>query len=487
MALVLGILGVLLVNAVFRVRREVGFYESDMRRDHHVMGRALTWAITEVWSSEGEARARRLVREVNERDSQPTVRWVWLDGETDDDTASVLAGPELAKAEEGREIGQRLLVDGKEQLVSVTPITVPSGRMGAIEISENFDGEESFIRSTIESSIIQTGVLAAVCTGLTIWLGLWFVGRPMRLLMAHARRIGGGDLTQSLSLPQRDEVGELAKEMDAMCKRLAVAQRAVASEAEARIRALEQLRHADRLATVGKLASGMAHEIGAPLQVISGRAQMILDGTSSADEVREHAAIIHEQSRRITAIIRQLLDFARRGDGAKTVVRTRIDVGALLRSSRELLRTLVKRSRSALRLDDESFAESAFAHVDPEPMRQVLANLVVNAAQASVGAGAEISVRLRRLSAQPPPDLARAEGPHVCIEVEDHGHGIPADLIGQVFEPFFTTKDIGDGTGLGLAVAYGIVRDHGGWIEVKSRTGADSGTVFSVFLPTSDT
>jgi len=110
----------------------------------------------------------------------------------------------------------------------------------------------------------------------------------------------------------------------------------------------------------------------------------------------------------------------------------------------------------------------------------VLTNLIVNAVHASPE-GSNVTIRLSRSHVNPPEDHAGAAGEYDCIAVEDHGQGIEPENIERLFEPFFTTKDIGEGTGLGLSIAYGIVHEHGGWIDVESRVG--EGSIFTVFIP----
>ena len=120
------------------------------------------------------------------------------------------------------------------------------------------------------------------------------------------------------------------------------------------------------------------------------------------------------------------------------------------------------------------------ARVDLEQMTQVVVNLVMNAVHASRPGGA-IAILLDRARAVPPAEDGRGELPCTRIAVRDEGAGIPPEALPHIFEPFFTTKDIGEGTGLGLSVAYGIVKDHGGWIDVVSRPG--EGSAFTVWLP----
>jgi signal transduction histidine kinase len=119
-------------------------------------------------------------------------------------------------------------------------------------------------------------------------------------------------------------------------------------------------------------------------------------------------------------------------------------------------------------------------HVDAGQLEQVLTNLVMNAIHAMRGRGT-ITVGLECRHAQPPADLGREPGDHACIFVKDEGSGIRPDVLPRIFEPFFTTKDTGEGTGLGLSVVHGIVKQHGGWIEVSTEV--EKGTCFFVYLP----
>jgi signal transduction histidine kinase len=265
----------------------------------------------------------------------------------------------------------------------------------------------------------------------------------------------------------------LAAEMNATCERLAMAARRVAEETTSRIAVVNQLRHADRLTTVGKLASGLAHELGTPLNVIEARSDMIASGETSLEESRDYARVIRQASERMTALVRQLLDFAR----PRMATPAPHDVNGLLRRTVTMLSPLASKKEIQVVVCEPS--EPATAFVDPDQLEQVIANLVVNAIQAMERPGrVELSVATRR--AQPPVDHGSPEGDYVCVTVADQGSGIAPEHLAHVFEPFFTTKDVGSGTGLGLAVAYGIIRDHGGWIDVESELG--KGTTFRVFL-----
>jgi signal transduction histidine kinase len=226
--------------------------------------------------------------------------------------------------------------------------------------------------------------------------------------------------------------------------------------------------------TVGQLASGVAHELGTPLNVIAARAAMLAEGEASVDETKDYARVIGEAADRMTKIIRQLLQFARR----KGPRRAPTDLGALVRDALELLEPLAAKRAVELRLD--AGAEDAVVDVEVGQIQQVVTNLVMNAMQA-MPAGGTVDVAIRTERTTPPADVGGAERDCVCLCVEDRGSGIAPEHLPHIFEPFFTTKDVGEGTGLGLAVTYGIIRDHGGWITVESTPREK--TIFAVCLP----
>lgn len=223
------------------------------------------------------------------------------------------------------------------------------------------------------------------------------------------------------------------------------------------------MRRTDRLATVGQLAAGLAHEVGTPLGVIAGRAQMIASGEVVEREALDSARIVAEQAKRISGIVRQLLDFARK----RPPEMTSVDLRALARSTAELLEPMARKQGVSVELAPEE--PTGRARGDAGQLQQVLTNLVVNAVQATPrGKKVELAVR-------------PAEDRWVEVVVRDQGSGISPEVRDHVFEPFFTTKDVGEGTGLGLSVAHGIVEEHGGMIEVDTEVG--QGSCFTIRLP----
>ena len=222
-----------------------------------------------------------------------------------------------------------------------------------------------------------------------------------------------------------------------------------------------QLRRAERLAELGTLASGMAHEIGTPMNVILGRAEYLLQRAADGGMKKGLTTII-TQVERITKVMNQLLAFARR----RTPERRAVDLGEIVDESLEMFQERITQSRITVDMTIESSLPPVRA--DRDQLIQVLINLVMNSIHAMPEGG-----RLRL-------SLAR-EGRSVCLGVSDTGHGMPEEIRSKVFEAFFTTKDFGKGTGLGLTVVKGIIEEHGGTIAVESAV--DKGTTFWIRLP----
>jgi signal transduction histidine kinase len=474
LAFVAGMLIVLAGNGYFRVQRDVALFDSDRARDDVLIGETLAAAVETVWKSDGPERARAVVDQTNARGPRVQVRWVWLDG-----TEPLAMSREEARALTSGAPLTRLDEDGERRFTFVR-VMVPDPRPGALEVSESLAPEHAYVRQTILSTVVTALVMGAFCVLLAYALGAWIVGRPMRALAAKARRVGQGDFGEPLHLTQHDEMATLAGEMNAMCDRLEEAELRAARDMRARLEMIEQLRHADRLMTVGKLASGVAHEIGTPLNVVEARASMIADGSASAAEAVDYAKVIVRATERIARIIRQLLAFARR----ETAEKSPCDLTVLARHTTEMLAPLASKRRVDLRVEDGGTA--CFALADAPQIEQALTNLVMNALHATDDATAStdakaVDILLDYARALPPADVGGDEAEYARVRVRDEGRGIEPEHLAHVFEPFFTTKDVGEGTGLGLSITYGIVREHGGWIEVASQPG--KGTELSFFLP----
>lgn len=225
----------------------------------------------------------------------------------------------------------------------------------------------------------------------------------------------------------------------------------------------EQLRKTERIAELGTLASGMAHEIGTPMNVILGRAEYLMDRVKE-EPIKKGLQTIVTQVERITKVMNQLLSFARR----KAPERQALNLKAVIEVSIEIFQERLARHR--IQVETALDESCPMVQADADQMSQVLINLIMNAIHA-MPEGGTLRVRM-----EPADEMVR-------LTVADTGHGIPREVIKSIFDPFFTTKEFGKGTGLGLTVVKGIIEEHQGTITVESDPG--KGTTFTIMLPKS--
>ena len=227
-------------------------------------------------------------------------------------------------------------------------------------------------------------------------------------------------------------------------------------------RALEdQLQKTERLAELGTLASGMAHEIGTPMNIILGRAELLMRKATD-ESTRRGLATIVTQVERITKIMNQLLSFARKRPSEQRGVDLVRAIGSVL----DML--LEKFNNQGIHVVKDYGPDLPLVLADSDHITQVLLNLLLNACQAMPGGGT-LTLKLG------------PKGDRVELGVQDTGTGIPEDQVSKIFDPFFTTKAVGEGTGLGLTVVHGIIQEHNGTIRVNSIP--NQGTTFTISLP----
>jgi signal transduction histidine kinase len=281
-------------------------------------------------------------------------------------------------------------------------------------------------------------------------------------IKVRGEKRGVVEVSYQAHLPTADArfLKEEASLLDTVAKELTLMlERKMAEEEEAK--ALAQLRHADRLATIGQLSAGVAHEINEPLSSILGFTQLILKEPGLPEQALQDLQMIEKAALQAREVMRNLLLFARQ---MPTPPPGCIELNQVVRDALNLLQPRL--GGHELEVELEPFLPPILGNTTH--LHQVVVNLVTNAAQA-MPEGGRLTVR------------TLSEGEHVRLVVEDTGIGMTAELSEQAFLPFFTTKDVGEGTGLGLSVAHGIVASHGGSIDVQSEPGV--GSRFTVSLP----
>ncbi|MEX0806611.1 MAG: ATP-binding protein [Candidatus Binatia bacterium] len=301
------------------------------------------------------------------------------------------------------------------------------------------------------------------------------ITRPIKQLIERIREIGKGRWDQRIETNGRDEIASLAGEFNLMCEKLQESHVRLMKEQQAKLTLEQDLRHSERLASVGRLAAGIAHEIGTPLNIIGGRAEYLLRRPRSPEEFKDNLGVIRSQSDRITAIVRQLLEFSRR----RQPVYRAVDLSALIMNVKRLLAPQIE--EKSIRVEMDSPDSLPRLQADPDLLQQVFFNLFSNAFHA-LTPGGSIKIHLEPIRDRRRGARENVEPRWLRICFEDNGAGIAADHLGRIFDPFFTTKDVGEGSGLGLSVAYGIIEDHGGEIRVESEPAKF--TRFIIELPT---
>ncbi len=329
---------------------------------------------------------------------------------------------------------------------------------------------------------------------LTIFLVNIFI-KPVKRLVQATEKVAGGDLSQKVEVTTRDEIGTLASSFNRMITSLEESRARIeeynrtlenkvkerTAELEEALKTLKetqsQLIQVEKMAAVGQLAAGVAHELNNPLGGILGYSQFAIEkinqkpisgfNQEDAKTILQYLKDIEGQTKRCRSIIQNLLKFSR---ASRREEFGQTDVNSVLKDTFSFIRHPVEKGK--IRLVEKLADSLPKIKGHPGQLQQVFTNLILNAVQAMPEGGIlTVESRLR-------------EYPNaVEISFTDTGEGIPEENLDKIFEPFFTTKKVGEGTGLGLSVSYGLIKNHGGEIRVKSKK--KQGTTFTVILPIS--
>lgn len=466
LTLVLVVVTVLTARGFFETRRAMQHYETLIEESQAELGTVLHDAVVMIWTSSGWEAALTFLAQVetNRRDTE--IRWTWLEEQPRDEYRPRVSLERLQARLDG---DKPIVIDRSERqgvVITYKPVRLEGLPLGAIEFVRSIERERTLMRDEIRAQVISTALLIAIYAVLATLLGRAWVGKPIAALIAHAKKVGDGEFGVASDVAQRDEIGELAHEMNQMSGHLMQARDQAAEERRARLATEHRLMHADRLASVGRVAAAVIHDLGTPLNVISGRAVMIAEGEVTGPQLADSATRISQQADRIAGMVRRVLDFSGRAPSE----RAELDLTGLVRDTVEFLEPFASKSQVRLHLEADA---PTFAVVEAQQIRQVVVNLVTNAVQAMPRGGA---ILIRVAATSTPPG-------QVSISVSDDGPGVPPEAQSLIFEPFYTTKQQGEGTGLGLAVCRDIVNAHGGSISVHSEPGR--GATFTVTLPKS--
>lgn len=343
-------------------------------------------------------------------------------------------------------------------ITAYEPIRDPQGKIiGALYVGL-LQAPFTHQRNVISAVFLTTVIAATLASLVLLVLANELVLSPIRSVVKMAQKVIGGDMSARVGIRPPGEMGVLCRAVDSMAH--AVAER----EELLKLATRQQIGRSEQLASVGRLAAGVAHEINNPLTGVLAFADMMREKENMDEQDLQDLELIIRETKRAREIVRGLLDFARETPSLKT----HLNINDVIRQTTRLLG---KRDAFQNIFIVEDLAEDLPpVSGDKNQLQQVLVNLALNGCEAMPDGGTLM------LS-------SRLEDGHVVVKVTDTGCGIKKEHLDQVFEPFFTTKPVGKGTGLGLSVSYGILRQHGGTLEVESQE--RNGTTFTITLPSS--
>lgn len=356
--------------------------------------------------------------------------------------------------------------DGWTYYSALIPLRAQDGALqGVLQVNRLNTGIENYT-GFISIVAVLVFVIGAAGIVLSIWWGFRrYIERPLNRLLRVMLLVEGGDRSQRAAVDGPMEYRQLASGLNGMLDAMAEKDRDIDARQRREVELEKRLRKSTKLAELGVLAAGVAHEIGAPLTVINGQAQRLARRNIIGDDERAKLGRIRGEVERIVEIVRQLMELGRQ----HSVEKDHQPLNQLLTSASELVEEELEPRN--IRLDIELPTPLPHLLVNGQQIIQVLTNLLRNAAQAP-GVNRIYVHALQRHN-------------ELTLWVEDNGPGIPTADHHKVFDPFFTTKPVGQGSGLGLSMVHRIINDHGGTIGVfNSELG---GAGFEITLPISET
>jgi hypothetical protein len=361
-------------------------------------------------------------------------------------------------------------------LVVAAPLFDGKQRIGTVQVPVRIE--------RVLEGLSRSGQLLLFYTGLNVLALLLFgnfllyriVIRPVKHLV---HRVEHFEDAEAFPLPgegDRNEITRLTVSLNRMVKRLAENKERMETQIRSLKEAREEVLRSEKLSSVGRLAAGVAHEVGNPIGAILGYTNLLASHTQEDPEAKDYLLRIEKEITRIDTIVRELLDFSR----PSVAVSAPVDVNALVLESVSFFSHQKLAASFHLETNLERDLDTVWA--DPDQLKQVLINLMVNACDAmEEGGRLTISTCGVSLAQGEPPEIERGQGDLIEMAVSDTGKGIPAQELKKIFHPFYTTKPPGKGTGLGLAISLRIIESFGGTISAESVE--NLGSTFRIRLP----
>lgn len=345
--------------------------------------------------------------------------------------------------------------------------------LGVLDIGMSLVDVDREIKKA-QNKMIIFAIIAILVIALTISVSInRYVTRPVRALVEGTRKIAEGDLNYSIPLKSADEIGQLASSFNQMTSDLKRADdklidwgKTLEQKVQQRTKELRlaenQLFQSEKLASLGKLAAGVAHEINSPLTGVLTYSSLLFKEKKEGDPEKEDLEVIVNETNRCKRIVKGLLDFARQTEPDKAPS----DINEVIEKSIDLIAH--QASIQSIKIEKKVKPDIPRIMIDKGQIQQVFINILLNAIEA-MPQGGTLTVS------------SGIQDQMLAIGFTDTGAGIPEENLRKIFDPFFTTKKQGRGTGLGLSVSYGIIERHHGRLEVKSKVG--KGTTFTIWLP----
>ncbi|MFO7557674.1 MAG: ATP-binding protein [Desulfobacterales bacterium] len=370
----------------------------------------------------------------------------------------------------------------KQNIWVSVPFFKEGSVIGGTGVLIQLDGFYNAMRQSHKVVLLYIITNAVLLTLVGLYRMIQLTINPINRLVKKAEEYRDDNPFVFKAEKEENEFGQLSRSLNRMMTRISkdkeALQHSLSSIESANIeikKAQKEIIRAEKLASVGRLAAGIAHEIGNPLGIVSGYLGLLKERAISIEEREDYLNRSEAEISRIKSIIRELLDFSRPVEE----VTEDVNLHEIIHETAEILK--VQPLMNNIRIDLVLSAENDTVHADPDQLRQVFINLMMNAADAiSSSENSEAGMLTVETRVTEHPEINNLR-PFLTIQIMDNGSGIPAGNLGNIFDPFFTTKEPGEGTGLGLAVSFMIVEQAGGRISAESD--GRHGTTFTVCLP----